>query len=134
MRKYNPTSHPKLYHLSIDNHDGEIFFPRIPSSYEEENQTIPRVCVSTSIIGCLRAIDPGRWNPYIEYYVHVPENIDELYNTLSVKSPNMKDVPDVDITKEKWIVKPTRFYCIGLIRSDNHIYSEKGRFHWIKKF
>lgn len=51
----------KLYHVSFDLDFKEEFAPRVPQCLKEtssENRTIPRICFSTSIEGCLSAI-PG---------------------------------------------------------------------------
>lgn len=49
-----------LYHITRNlNHNG-FFYPDIPRRIlENENQTIPRVCTSTSIEGCLGSIPDG---------------------------------------------------------------------------
>ena len=137
MRKYNPPSHPILYHISDENHNNETFCPRIPQdafNFEEEDMKTPRVCVSTSIMGCTRAIDPGEWIwENIDYYVHVPINLDELYDSNAVFEPNEKEVPDVKSTREKWILRPTKFHCIGVIHV-HHPFFTKGYFNWIEKY
>lgn len=133
MRKYNQQSHPQLYHISSESHDGELFLPRIPNDaieYEEEDSVYPRICVSTSIIGCVRAIDPGDWiSERIDYYVHVPEDLDSIYESGSIFAPTKKEIPDVEFTREKWITTPTKFRCIGIINA-HHPFKRKGYFNW----
>ena len=49
-----------LYHLSEEYHHNKVFKPRIPKSIAidyNENNTIARVCFSTSMSGAFRAID-----------------------------------------------------------------------------
>lgn len=47
----------KLYHISTDIHHNGVFTPRIPKDrFDFENDTIPRICVSDSIEGCLSAL------------------------------------------------------------------------------
>lgn len=61
-RIYNPPK--RLIHLSEENHNGEWFKPRVPGSivincgYGENNEddTIKRVCFSSSITGAFYAI------------------------------------------------------------------------------
>ena len=76
-----------LYHVSLKNHDGEIFCPRIPDSkIDEENKTIKRICVSGRISWALDGVEAS---VYEKYYVHVPVAYPKkLYR------PNKNDVPD----------------------------------------
>ena len=53
----------KLYHVTTDFHHNGIIQPRIPLyRNQEEDNTIPRFCVATSIQGCLTAIPNGSNN------------------------------------------------------------------------
>ena len=103
MRNYKPNHLVPLYHISVENHDGKLFVPRVPyraKEWEEDFKT-KRICVSTSIVGCVRAVDPCMWCPRVDWYVHVPYNIEELYKNGSVVVPSEKEVGDVKITREK---------------------------------
>ena len=85
--------------------------PRIPNNYLTKNGyedgKTARVCFSTDIGKCLTALSmncAGR-----KYYVYSPAY---QYN---VKTPTIKQVPDVKITDEKWITETVDLVCIGKI-------------------
>ena len=72
------TKTKKLYHLSFDNCDGQIFKPRIPSNrIPDEDGSLNRVCLSSSMSGAFRACSQNDYN-YAIMFVHVPENIDNI--------------------------------------------------------
>lgn len=82
-----------------------VFNPRIPKdrmSYENDN--VPRICMSTSIDGCLTAIDTMyTWfegDRLVYVYVCI---VDEKY----VIHPTVEDVPDVLFSGEVWSTVPT---------------------------
>lgn len=85
--------------------------PRVPSNYMTKNGyedgKTPRVCFSTSIDGCLMALSMKCSNH--EYYVYTPTEYGKII------SPTVKQVPDVKITNEKWILEPVDIQCIGKI-------------------
>ena len=119
------------YHVSSDNHDGKTFKPRVPyNTMWGENVTKRRVCFSTSITGCLNAINVSEYLPFCDdtYYVHVPLN----YKGKIVK-PTVGQVPDVKETREKWFVNRVRLRCIGKIKVRD--YGRRGlKFRWIEKY
>lgn len=50
----------KLYHVSLDWTKDNVFEPRIPTNrMDEEDSVTPRICLSTSVAGCLSAIPGG---------------------------------------------------------------------------
>ena len=128
------------FHLSYDNQNGKMFKPRIPSNrIDGEDGKIKRICVSTSIVGCLRAITDTmsfyRWKDE-EFYVHVP-----LHYTGKIIKPTKAQVPDVYCTKEKWLIEKARMHCIGKIRvciinkpDPYYNTSISYRFKWIDKY
>ena len=70
----------KLFHLSEINQNNKIFKPRIPKTilYEGENNTIARICFSSSMSGAFRAISFNYDNFWSEpLYVHIPETIEK---------------------------------------------------------
>lgn len=90
-----------------------ILQPKIPNNYMtqngfEDNKT-PRVCFSTSIDGCLIALSQNITNK--EFYVYQP------VGKHKVIVPTEKQVPDVKITKERWICEPVELTCIGKIKA-----------------
>ena len=108
MNKYSGS----LFHLSTDNLDGKVLKPRIPSNYlinnGFEDGTIKRVCFSTSIDGCLSGMSSNIKDK--EFYVHVPDE------KVKVKVPSKEQVPDVNITHERWILSDVKVKCIGKIK------------------
>ena len=111
----------KLYHLSVDNHDGEIFKPRIPSNtMDNENRTKKRICFSTSLSGAYRALS----NDCLEtLFVHIPifkENCKKR-----VYKPSTKEVPDVKATREKWVRQDVRMKCVGVVKISHNMHKFK---------
>lgn len=97
----------KLYHLSFFNHDGETFHPKIPDSVMlDEDDKLNRVCFSSSMSGCYRALFS---NDVVELFVHVPTNI----KSKNLYKPSSYLVPDVEYTDEYWYRKPVKMKCIG---------------------
>lgn len=85
--------------------------PRIPDNFftrkgYEDNKT-PRVCFSTDIGKCLMGLSMKVSGQ--KYYVYQPDG------KYKVISPTKKQVPDVEITDEKWICEEVNLKCIGEI-------------------
>ena len=134
-----------LYHVSENNLDGQILNPKIPSNYMTKNgyedNSTPRVCFSTSINGCLAGLSSNIEGK--EFYIMVPDDISKY----EVLSPGVDEVPDVQITKEKWICEPVTLKCIGKISvadamdtpqkykySNNIAYLYYWNYSWINKY
>lgn len=101
---------PKLYFISTKENI-KYLIPRIPDNFftrngYEDNKT-PRVCFSTDIGKCLMALSNKCTGQ--KYYVYQPIG---KYNVIS---PTKKQVPDVEITDEKWICEKVKLICIGKI-------------------
>ena len=102
----------ELYHLSQENHDGEIFIPKIPKYDDPEWETknedskTPRVSFSKSIRGALKGV-PMRHVRRV-WDVHVPANID----TGAIYEPTEDEVYDVERSQEVWYVKPVKLKFI----------------------
>ena len=111
----------KFYFISQHGDWNEsVIHPRVPSNFMtkngyEENKT-PRVCFSTSIDGCLRALSQNVNGK--EFYVYNPE----ISSKHTVYKPTQKEVPDAKVTNEHWILQPVTLHCIGKIR----VTGEKG--------
>ena len=94
-------------------YDETIVRPKIPDNYMTQNgfedNTTPRVCFSTSIDGCLIALGQNITNKV--FYVYQP------VGKHKVVVPTEKQVPDVKITKERWICEPVELTCIGKIKA-----------------
>lgn len=136
MRKYKLSNTANLYHLSIDRHDDAIFEPRIPDNRAGfEDNTIPRICVSTSIRGCLKALcmDGTHCSAYI--YTPIEYNRNKIADNLY--KPTIYEVPDVIETREKWITCPVKMHCIGVVTVEPYRYGwghqkDKVTIHWDK--
>lgn len=99
-----------LYHVSYNLEEPlqKEFVPRIPgNSVNEENQTTPRVCLSDSIQGCIRAINgyPRTDSGYVDIIVwkHEFDETKDLYNWEYLYSNYL--VPDAAVTHEHWYTK-----------------------------
>ena len=84
-----------LYHLSKT--PITKLTPRIPKS-DFEDQKTPRICFSTSIQGCLIGINENKNILGETFKVYKLETSDYY-------KPNKKEVADVDITDEIWVLK-----------------------------
>ena len=92
--------------------DGEIFHPRIPiNRLNTEDGTIPRVCVSSSIPGCLTAMPKYR----VGYIVHVYKVESDQY-----LQPSTSLLPDVPFTGEFWILEPVKLKKFMTILIQSH--------------
>ena len=103
----------KLLFISTNkNLNGTILSTRVPTNFltknNYEDNKIKRVCFSTSIDGCLRALSMNLTNK--EFAVYEP------IGKYKVITPTIKQVPDSKLTKEKWICKPVKIRKIGIIK------------------
>ena len=101
-----------LYHVSIDaNLEPHHFVPRIPDrSLNDEDSSIPRVCVSDSIDNCLRGCPDG----YLFFtestvlqsaflYVYEIDMMKIGFQNIRLWQELIEMVPDAQKTKEYWI-------------------------------
>lgn len=107
----------ELYHLSPVNHDGELFYPRVPESRMiSEDAVTPRVCFGPSLLEAYYAVETLRRHNQMDLmFVHVPDNIDELKAFNAIVSPDDDDVPDASKTGELWSLDPVKMKCMGLV-------------------
>lgn len=140
----------KLFFVSSEDdlHTKEIT-PRIPKNYMTDNgyedDKTPRISFSTSIDGCLMGLGKNISNQI--FYVYQPSG------EYKIITPTVEQVPDVKITKERWICEPVQLIRVGKIRAIDengphddgipYIYGKNGEhearlYHWgwkwIKKF
>lgn len=119
------------YHISAYNQNNKIFKPRIPDlKLDLEDDSTKRVCFSTSIKGCLYAINVDEYLCCEDgiYYVHVPRKYKG-----KIHKPTVKEVPDVKLTREKWFLNNVRLKCLGKIKV--YCSGKRGlRFKWIEKY
>lgn len=90
-----------LYHVSKDPHISEtVVYPRIPTyRMEGEDQLIPRICVSPSILGCLSAVDQLEVGDAVYIYTCESNNIFQ---------PSCQQVADQHLTGEVWITEAVK--------------------------
>ena len=93
--------------------------PRIPKS-KYEDQTTPRICVSSSIQGCLIGINENKDISGETYHVY-------SITTKNWYKPTKKEVADIEITDEFWVLDectPKYEYDITIEKIDGYINSE----------
>lgn len=126
-----------LYHISLRSWEViDEFIPRVPKSRCEitgEDESIPRISLSSSIEGCLTGVPWGGFHlindpPFensdtiavVRVYEFSEENIDK--NNMLKPSDVVRYVADAEISQEHWIVnqgiKPDNSYI--LILEDFH--------------
>lgn len=115
----------KLYHISLDWNKDDYFEPRIPSfRMGGEDGTVPRICLSTTVEGCLTAIPGGGKELF-----HLLENVKSIVKVfvfdtdkMNLKEGDLLDsetlyeeynVHDAPHTKEFWSLVP-------LVASESH--------------
>ena len=113
FRMFQKSFYETYLFLSEQDMDGEVIVPRIPHNYFTENyyeDTItPRVCLSSTIEGALKAISSKR-KIGTEFYVHTPMHECTVYH------PTEQQVPGCKLTGEVWSKEPVRLTTIGKIR------------------
>lgn len=113
MRKYTLNKTTKLYHLSMERMDGRVLYPRVPESRaDNEDAVTKRVCFSTSIRGCVKAICAE--SIMCSAYIYEPADIDKIKDNIVVPSTN--EVSDVKDTREKWVTCPVELKLVGVVR------------------
>lgn len=114
MRKYKLTDTVKLYHLSFDRLGDEVFYPRVPNERAQfEDGTIPRICVSTSIRGCLKGLGIDGTHHHVFLYTPVEYKGKKIKD--HIFKPTVDEVPDVVETREKWITCPVKMKYLGIV-------------------
>lgn len=127
----------KLYHASYSCDIIEEFIPRIPEFRAEgldENNTIPRICLSDSIEGCLSAV-PWGGSRLEDLFWEEGSCLIRIYE-FDIKDLNLKNllppeylyssdlVRDSNITREYWYIdeklKPSRSYLIEIRNYDTY--------------
>lgn len=127
-----------LCHLSCDDLDGVTLTPRIPDNFYTlkgyEDNKIKRVCFAERVDKCLSALSravEGR-----EFNVYIPES--PAWKFWAFR-PSAKQVPDVDLTGELWVLRPIKVRLFGRIvvtgyhKISSYVYGD-GRiglvYHW----
>lgn len=97
------------YHVSTDPCLPPYLSPRVPSAYYTSEPRVRRICVSPSILGCLRARYKNNRYKDTELYLY------RVYNTKPAKVPKLRYVTDSYITQEHWLLARARVKLIGKI-------------------
>lgn len=111
----------RVYHLSTtDLGHVPTLTPRVPECHlHGEDLETPRICCSTTVIGCIMAMPPFMELGNIEsrdfwlYEAHVP--------VANIEQPTHREVPDVWQTGELWITQEQDFLCIGKYHVRKHV-------------
>ena len=116
---YTEASSENLFHVSSVKLANVILEPRVPDNFlvrnGYEDKTAERISVCKSIDDCLTAMSRNLKNK--DFYVY------KLKDTnIKKKIPSIKEVPDVSITNEVWLLEPSEFELVGKI----HITGTKG--------
>ena len=114
IRNFTPPVTNYYYHITGKNlGDSVELKPNIPSVFEDaEDYSIPRICVSDSILGCLLAT--GFTNK-VEVYCIRKSDVDRKSLMTNDEIIKKKLVWDAVSTREAWILKPTIFNRIGKV-------------------
>lgn len=97
------------YHISEDPNLPTTISPRVPKTAYNYEPKKRRICVSSSILGCIRARYSHSSYRNSKLYLY------RVYNTSPVLKPTIKQVNDVPLTNERWILTRSRVELIGEI-------------------
>ena len=109
---YTEASPENLFHVSSVKLANVILEPRVPDNFlvrnGYEDKTTERISVCKSIDDCLAAMSRSLKNK--DFYVY------KLKDTnVKKKTPSVKELPDVSITNEVWLLEPSEFELVGKI-------------------
>ena len=128
MRRYNLKPGVKLYHVSDTRYrEDKVFRPRIPGCIVEcdldEDSRTKRVCVSTSISGCIKAICCENFRN-TDFYVYEPYTDEKTGSRIedNIYKPSEEEVPDVWSTREKWITCCCKMKLVKVIRPVGYVH------------
>ena len=105
-------SSENLFHVSSVKLANTTLEPRVPDNFlvrnGYEDKTTERISVCKSIDDCLTAMSRSLKNK--DFYVY------KLKDTnVKKKTPSVKELPDVSITNEVWLLEPSEFELVGKI-------------------
>ena len=113
------------YHLSPM--EGlKLIDPKVPVGVSSKEARVCRVCVSSSIIGCIRGLQPIFGDQLYVYSVAVDND------TAFIPNKYVRHmVPDAHETGEAWVMESTTAYCEGrIVVTDN---SGSYGWKWLEK-
>ena len=95
------------YHISTNPNLPRCLTPRCPKNKYQDEPNIRRICVSSSILGCVCARYTNSQYKNAKLYLY------RIRNTKPVVKPSVKQVSDVYLTSERWITSRSRAELIG---------------------
>ncbi|MCM1532565.1 MAG: GNAT family N-acetyltransferase [Ruminococcus flavefaciens] len=99
---------PLIFVSESDELDEFLIEPDVPENFMTKNgfedNTTPRICFSTSIGKALRALSMDLTGSKL--YVYTPVQTGDRKPKFKVITPTKEQVPDVEITEERWICQP----------------------------
>ena len=109
----------KLYHISADiKRTDNPVTPRIPDLGEKEtcaeDLTIPRICFSETVNGCISALPPQNRSQIASVkskFVLYEINTEDYPSSFFISNEEIvkrRLVYDANLTKEWWVIKPVR--------------------------
>lgn len=131
----------KLYHLSFDLDQPKVktFTPRIPpGALEDEDRSIPRVCLSRDVLGCVNALSAfertdidKNWDEDARNYKAILYSIDtdEIHPSALIDSFALYErglVADALITQEHWCLTP-----ITMLGTPVRLFQSSEHFHYM---
>lgn len=112
LNVFSRTSTKRYYHVSFEKSENIKLIPRVPDNFLTRNgyedNTTKRVCLSTSIEGCLKAMSQNLKGKRLYVYSV------ELYEN-DVIVPTIDRVPDAKITGEVWVTKGIMLPIYGVL-------------------
>ena len=111
----------RLFHISAANLDGKKLIPKIPENILTkmgvENNTIPRISFAPSIKYALLAIGYNRIKAGPKaLMVFEPSDYKMIKSIDNTQLSRKGYVPDVDKTKEHWVINSVKIKYVGKIK------------------
>lgn len=141
----------KLYHASLNLDYIPMFYPRVPEDrHFAEDNSIPRICLSSSIEGCLSAAPWGGSN--FDIRIDIGNNSSKLiriyeFDTKFIKKRNILTptylykndlVRDAVINNEYWVInqniEPSDSYLIKVTCYDNNYVEDDVEYKYVKMY
>lgn len=111
----------KLYHISlIDLGNNITLIPKIPSNTMMiENSHTPRICVCTSITGCINGLNYPDNRNFMNKPLYLYQCIVDT-EKVRIMQPTRADVEDAWITGELWLLDSTEFKFVRSYKVFKH--------------
>lgn len=95
------------YHVSTNPNLSRCLTPRCPRNKYASEPNTRRICVSSSILGCVCARYTNSQYKNAKLYLY------RIHNTKPVMKPSIKQVCDACLTSERWVTSRSRVELIG---------------------